>query len=134
MDLGAVMDEVAERLDTIPGLRTFGYPPPTLSAPAAIVSYPEEIDFDAGYSRGSDRWTLPVLVVVGRPTDRSTRDRVSGYCRGSGAGSVKHVLESHTWTTLDTIRVAKIVFDAVEIGGSDYLAAMFTLDISGPGA
>jgi hypothetical protein len=94
MNLADVMDAVGDRLDTIAGLRVFAYPPGSVTPPAAVVSYPEGIEFDATYGRGSDRMTLPVVVVVGKASDRAARDKLGAYCDGSGASSVKAVLES----------------------------------------
>lgn len=134
MDLAAVMDAISNRLDTITGLRCHPYPPGSVTPPAAIVSYPEGITFDATYARGMDRMTLPVVVVVGKPTERSTRDKLGAYCNGSGAASVKAVLESGTYAACDTVTVRGAEFDVVSIGGTDYMAALFTLDIAGQGA
>jgi hypothetical protein len=134
MNLADVMDAISNRLDTIAGLRCFAYPPPTLTPPAAVVSYPESVSFDATYARGMDRMKLPVVVVVGRPTDRSTRDNLTVYCDGSGPKSVKAVLESGTYTAFDDVRVEDVEFDVVTIGGVDYMAALFSLDIAGQGS
>jgi len=134
MNLGSVMDEVSARLDTIAGLRCFAYPPGSVTPPAAIVSYPEDITFDETYRRGMDRMTLPVIVVVGKVSDRASRDALSAYCNGSGAASVKAVLESATHTAFHTLRVVGIEFDTVTIAGTDYIAGLFTLDISGAGS
>jgi hypothetical protein len=59
---------------------------------------------------------------------------VDGYCAGSGASSIKAVLEAGTYTAFDTVRVARVEFDVLTIGGTDYLAALFDLDIIGDGA
>jgi hypothetical protein len=134
MDLGDVMDEVADELDTIAGLRCFAYPPDSITPPAAIVSYPEDLAFDATYDRGADTVLLPVIVAVGKVHDRGTRDLVAAYCVGSGASSIKAVLEAGTYTAFDSVRVARAEFDVVRIGGTDYLAALFDLDIIGDGA
>ncbi len=134
MDLAAVMDQTGDRLDTIAGLRVFRYPTPTLTPPAAIVSYPETITFDETYGRGMDRMVLPLVVVVGRPTERTTRDRLALYCNGSGASSIKAVLESGAYSEFHTLRVTGIDFDVVAIGGVDYMAALFDLDIAGQGS
>lgn len=134
MDLAKVMDAVAAQLDTIPGLRVFAYPPDSLVPPAAVVSYPDTLTFDDTYGRGMDRLTLPVVVVVGRPSDRSTRDNLAVYCDGSGVASVKAVIEAGAYADFDTVRVASIDFDAVTIGGTDYMAALFNLDIVGSGS
>ena len=134
MFLNDVMDAISTRLDSIGGLRCFAYPPGTVVPPAAVVSYPEQITFDETYGRGMDRMSLPVFVVVGRPTDRSTRDLMSKYCNGSGSSSIKAVLESGTYTAFDVVRVEDIKFDVWNLGGTDYMTAEFTLDIAGQGA
>lgn len=134
MDLAQVMQEIADRLDTIEGLRCFGYPAPKVSPPAAIVSYPETLTFDATYGRGMDRLTLPVVLVVGKVSDRRTRENLAGYCAGSGAASVKAVIESGTYAAFDTVRVTGIQFDVVTLAGTDYMGAVFDLDIAGQGA
>jgi hypothetical protein len=133
VDLAAVMQAVSDRLDTIAGLRCHAHPPGTVTPPAAVVSYPDTYTFDETYGRGMDRIKLPVVVVVGRPTDRSTRDHLAAYCNGSGASSVKAVLESGTYTAFDVVRVAGIDFDVVTFAAIDYLAAIFDLDIAGKG-
>lgn len=133
MQLSAVMDELATQLETIAGLRVFAYPPDSLVPPAAVVSYPEQIDFDGTYVRGMDTMRIPVMVLVGKTTDRATRSALSGYVDGSGASSVKAVLEGGTYTAF-TVRVASVQFDVVIIGGTGYLNAEFTLEITGSGS
>jgi hypothetical protein len=128
------MDQVTTQLDTIAGLRCFGYPPDSITPPAAIVTYPEELLFDATYDRGADTITLPVIVAVGKVHDRATRNLVDAYCAGSGASSIKAVIEAGTYTAFDTVRVTRAEFDIVTIGSGDYLAAVFDLDIIGDGA
>jgi hypothetical protein len=134
MDLGDVMDQVTTQLDTIAGLRCFGYPPDNITPPAAIVTYPEEMLFDATYDRGADTITLPVIVAVGKVHDRATRNLIDAYCAGSGASSIKAVVEAGTYTAFDTVRVTRAEFDIVTIGSGDYLAAVFDLDVIGNGA
>jgi hypothetical protein len=135
MKLDLVMDEVAAALGQITGLRMFAYPPPTVVPPAGIVSYPERIDYDQTYGRGMDRIVgLPVVLVVGKAVDRAARDTAARWAAGSGAGSVKAVLEAATYTTCDVLTVTSCSFDVVTIAGVDYIAAMFSLDIAGQGA
>lgn len=134
MNLADVMQAVADRLDTIDGLRCFGYPPGTVSPPAAVVSYPDTYTYDETYGRGMDRLKLPVVVVVGKVSDRSARNQLGAYVDGSGTSSVKVVLESSTYTAFDSVRVESVEFDMVSIAGVDYMAALFTLDIAGSGA
>lgn len=135
MNLGDVMDEVAAQLDTITGLRVFAFPPDNLPPPAAWIAYPEGYEYDATYGRGMDRITnLGVVVAVGKVSDRSTRDLVSQYADGTGATSVKAVLQAGTYTAFHTLRVVDVTFDVLTRGGTDYLGALFTLDIAGQGS
>lgn len=134
MNLGDVMDELATRIDTVAGLRVFAYPPGTAVPPAAIVGYPTNYTYDETYKRGMDRMRLPVVVLVGRPIDRSTRDAISQYVDGSGAASLKAVIESGTYTAFHTVRVVDVDFDVYQLASIDYLAAIFELDIAGSGS
>src|SRR5690606_8954767 len=93
MVLAAVRDELGDRLATINGLRVHRWPPDNISPPAAIVSYPDSYEFDATFSRGTDRVEIPVVVVVGKVSERAARARLSGYIAGSGPRSVEHALE-----------------------------------------
>lgn len=134
MNLADVMDEVATRLSTIEPLRTFAWPQPNIVPPAAIVGYPTDYTYDATYGRGMDRMTLPVVVVVGKAVERTARDRLAQYVEGSGTASFKAVLEAEPHTAFDTLRVVDADFDVYQISGTDYLAAIFSLDIAGQGA
>lgn len=94
MNLADVMTEIGDRLDTIAGLRVYRYPPDQVAVPAAVVTYPEDYIFDATFGRGMDTMTLPVVVMVGRVSDRKSRDLIAGYCDGAGPQSIKAVLET----------------------------------------
>jgi hypothetical protein len=135
MDLANVMDEIGDQLDTIDGLRVYRYPPDNVAVPAAVVAYPEDYEFDSTYARGMDRITnLPVVVMVGKVSDRASRDRISAYANGAGAKSVKAVIESGIYTAFDTVRVQMVEFDIVQMANVEYLAATFSLDIAGQGS
>lgn len=135
MNLDAVMTEVAERLDAIAGLRVFDHPVDTINPPTAIVSLPE-IAFDLTYGRGTDRYTLPVILAVGKVSDRASRANIAPYVAGSGDHSVKQALEDETtpYAAFDTLQVQRVDFDVVAWSAVEYLTATFTLDIVGSGA
>lgn len=133
MKLDDVMDELATRLGRIPNLRTFAYPPDNAHPPAAIVSYPTTYTYDETYGRGSDRLELPVVLVVGKPTDRSSRDALAVYVAGAGPFSVKAALEAGDAATFDRCRVMSVDFDVVSLAGDDVVAAMFALELVGEG-
>jgi len=134
MNLGAVMDDLGAALDTIPGLRVFPYWADKVTPPAAVVTWPDPLTYDTAMVRGADTAELPVYVVVGKVDARSTRDRLAQYADGSGTHSVKAAVESYAATAYDIARVNRVEFGGISIGGTEYLAATFYIDITGKGA
>lgn len=133
MELDTVMGEVATRLDTITGLRVFDHPVDEIQPPTAIVSLPQ-ITFDQTYGRGSDRYNMPVVLAVGKVSDRASRNKLAPYIAGSGAKSFKAVLEDFDPVSFDSVRVQGVEFDVIAWGTVEYLTATFLLDIMGSGA
>lgn len=134
MKLDEVMDEVASVMKTITGLNVFAYPPATLTAPAGYVSYPQSVDFDETYQRGTDQYTdLPIVLLAGKPTEKSSRDKVARWVASSGPQSIKAAMESRVWSTCDDLTVTSAEFDVETVGGVPYLAAMFKATVVGPG-
>lgn len=133
MDLAAVMDQIGDRLDTIAGLRVFRYPVAKITPPAAVVSYPDKIELNQTYARGMTKMTLPLVLVVGKVSDRSARNQLGAYCNDMGARSVVQILQSGTYAAFHEVVVQSIEFDVTTIAAVDYLAALFTLDIGGSG-
>ena len=133
MNIDKVMTEVAHQLGTITGLRVYDFPQANPAPPAAIVCYPNQIVYDETYQRGYDMVSFNVGVLVGRVSDRAARRVVAGYAAGSGPSSIKAVLESGTYSELDTIKVASAEFDVYTQTGQDYLAMIFEVEITGRG-
>lgn len=133
MNLADVMDALAGRLETITGLRVYAWPLGSASPPAAIVAYPDDYSYDQTYGRGMDSMTIPVVVLAGKATERTARDELGAYVDGSGPRSVKRVLESGPYTAFDTCVVTGVDFDVYRLGGVDYVAAVFNIDVSGHG-
>ncbi len=129
--LTALMEGVADRLQTIAGLRVFAYPPDNITPPAAVVAFPIEIAYDLTMARGSDRVTIPVHIVVGKVSDRSAALNLSEYLSGSGDKSVKSAIEADVTFAgaVDTARVETASVSVMSIAGIDYLAATFDIDI-----
>lgn len=127
------MDELAAALATIDGLNTYAYTVQRVTPPAAIVTWPEEINFDATYGRGSDSFTLPVFVLVGKVDARSSRDALAEYLAGSGPRSVKAVIDGYAYIELDSARVASATVESVTVADVEYLAAIFQIEIFGKG-
>lgn len=128
-----VMEQLADRLDTIDGLRVHPYPPDAVHPPAAVIT-PRPFSFDSTYGRGSDRIALSIMVLVGKVSDRASWVNISKYADGSGAASIKTVAESGTYAAFDTIRITQIErWEITSVAGVEHLTATFTADIVGSG-
>lgn len=137
MNIRDVMDEIAAKLDTITGLRAFGYPIARLPLPGAVVGLPDDITFDAAYGRGSDELTLPLWVMVARGDERAAAQQVAEYLNGTGTKSVKTAVDStrtNTYTACDTVTIARAATGAYTYNGVDTYGAEFTVTVTGSGS
>jgi hypothetical protein len=136
VDLYAVRDELATVLKTITGLRAYAWAQGTVAAPAALPGWPDRLDYAQTYGRGMSHVPdLPVLVVVGKASERIAAKRLGEYVAETGAKSIPAKLEGRagSWTTCDVVTVSWVGFPAVQLASVDYLAAEFHLDITGRG-
>jgi hypothetical protein len=136
VDLDALSVEIGTALATISGLRVPPWGVEQVQPPAAVVALPDRIDYDDTYGRGKDRIPdLPVVILVARPEARTSRKALAAYAAGSGAKSVKQVLEAYAWTTCEVVTVNSCEFDQdATYAGVPLLAAIFHLDVIGTGA
>ena len=132
MNLATVMDEIGTAVDTIATLRVYPYNVKRITPPGAIVAWPD-ITYDTTMGRGSDRYTLPLWIIVGMIDDRTARDTLAGYLAGSGSSSVKAAVDGGTYTTA-TVRVMNSRVQVVTIAALDFTAAIFEIDVYGNGA
>lgn len=133
MILSDVMDQLANRLKTIEGLRVYEWPAASVQVPSAQIMYPTMYEYDKTYGRGVDRMTLPLVITVGRATERAVRDLLTIYMDGGGVKSIKKVLESGTYTAFSEPRVMSVETDVYTMNGNDVWVAIFQLDIAGAG-
>jgi hypothetical protein len=134
VDLAAIMDELARDLGSVEGLqeRVFAYPPNALIPPAAVVGWPDEIDYDAAFARGAWSVKFPLLIVVGRSDVRSARDAISAYLAGSGPSSVRTALDGGAaHSAYDSARVIPAHVGPATIAGIEYLAAVLDVAVTG---
>src|SRR5690606_13007577 len=94
---------------------------------------PQEIEYDLTMARGSDRLTIEVIVAVSRTVDEVSWRKLLAYADGTGDRSVKQVLESGSYTELESLQVLRCEFGRVDVGGVLYLAGRFNVDILGSG-
>lgn len=133
MNLKTIMEEINTAITpgmTGAGISAFDYPVGKVNAPAAILSYPERIDYHGAYQGGMVRITLPLVVVAGRANEESAADLLGELCATEGDKSIKEIVENASYAALDVVTVTSVDFDVVEIAGASYAAALFTLDVA----
>jgi hypothetical protein len=133
MKLDAVMDEIGDVAATIPDLNVYRWPADEITSPAAMVTYPDSMTFDAAFQRGTDRWRCGLIVAVAKAFDKSTRDQMVRYVAGDGPESIKAAFYAHDWQACAYARPDRVTFDVLTIAGVEYLAALFDLDVAGNG-
>ena len=135
MNVSDVMDELAGALASIPALaeRTFAYPAPGVVPPAAMVGWPDQIDYDVTMARGAWSATFPVLIAVGKADVRSARDAIGAYVSSTGASSVRAALDAGLHSAYDSARVTSARVEPVSIAGVEYLAALLDVEVTGQG-
>lgn len=127
-NLTDLMDDMGTALSGITGLRVFDFPPKSAQPPFAFVDMPDGVAFDAAMKRGLDRVTVNVVVCVSSAVDRSARDAIAAYAAGSGASSVKAVLEAAS--VGDSLRVTDVQFRSIILAGTMYFGAVFAVDVT----
>lgn len=130
LDLNAAMDAIGATLKTIPGLRVYDYPPDAIAVPAAVVAFPDAVEYDRTYRAGSDSAVFTVHIVVGKMSDRASRDAVGAYV-GRAGPSVKTTLEADPTLggAIQTLRAERAQLVTMTVGGVEYLAASFDVEV-----
>lgn len=134
MIVETVLAEIAGRLDTIDRLNVFPFWAKKVPVPGVTVGLPERIEFDQTYGRGLDKMTVPIIVMVGMVSDRSSAKELGAYMDGSGARSFKAVLDADGWESCDSVIVVECAPDTYSSGGVILLGAEFKVDVFGEGA
>lgn len=127
MNISTVMDQIGVRLATVSGLRVFDFPAESASPPFALVDFPESVEFDSAMQRGADEATIPVLVGVGRASDRIARDSLAAYMDGSGAKSIKAAIEGGGVGM--SARVVRATVTEIVVAGQPFIGALFEVHV-----
>lgn len=133
LQLKATMVAIAAALEEVGVVdKAWPYPFESASPGEAIVSYPDEIEFDRTFQRGSDSAVIPVWVVVGVAGEESTADSMDRLV-GAGTGAIKDALESGDHGGLDQVisylHVGKGSIEGVKLGGVIYAALRMDCEV-----
>jgi len=135
LTISSVRDAAQTQLATITGLRTYDLIPDTVNVPAAVVGN-LELEWDEAMQRGLDFATFDVLLITSRMSDRSAQDKLDAYLAGTGASSVKTVLEGGSPTgtlngTVSTVRVTRATPISITVASIEYLAYRYEVEVYG---
>ena len=135
MDLTEVREGLAARLNNVSGLRVFSYVPDSASPPIAVVAFPESFEFDLAMNRGLDSFPIiPVLILVGRASDRASQALLATFVAASGPTSIKQAIEGDRTLggACSDLRVTRVTdFKLYPIGATEYLGCRFEVQVIG---
>lgn len=138
MNFDVVQNQIYTRLGAMTGLRTAYTEQGSISVGEgiAVLSYPTEIDPHGTYNKGMARMGMQLSILVGRPSERTTPERLAKWTKDSGSTSVMVWLESEDWfhDEFDVLTVLLITFGEALLNDVPYAAAFFDLDIVGSGS
>ncbi len=103
----------------------YPYPIESIAVPCTVIGYPERIDFDNTFGRGSDRADVPLWVIVGKTGTADARDALSTLI--ADASSVKSALDGQH--AFGAVRVTDASIQEIAVGGVTYMAVKFSCDV-----
>jgi len=127
----SVIDGIGTTLTVgFPTTRVYTYATDRIEPPSFVVLV-ETIVYDATDRRNSDIWDFIVWAIVGRVSDRTARPALGGYLHPSTG--VKGILEANKTLSgaCDSLRVTEAEVSTLTIAGTEYLGAMFTVNVIG---
>jgi hypothetical protein len=131
------MDQIGERLDTIPDLNVAPYEADDISVPAALVSLPANIDYLTTNAQGVNEIDVLVSILVSEVGDKIRRDQIAPYGDGDDGGpkSIKRILEAGngSYTAFSFIKVKSGGFTVVSIANINYLGFLSLCHVVGSG-
>lgn len=139
MNINDVAAEIGDKIIAAEvGLRVLAWDADSISPPGVVFALPTDYVYDTTYGRGSDEFTLPIIVLVGKSDARNARTNLGQYLNGSGPKSLKSIVDSgktNTYTSCDTVRVQQATDIGPYVAGAiTYLGATLDTRITGKGA
>jgi hypothetical protein len=140
MDLIALMTEIGVRLKTVPTLRVADVGADTLpGVPGAGVYLPERIDYDQTYGKGLVKVSdLQVVVFASKTTRRTAPAALAPFLSDTGTKSIKLKLDATNAMPYVNAFDVQVVWSEIDYSARmndiDYIAAIFHLNVYGPGS
>lgn len=110
--------------------KAWAYPVPSFDPPCAMVGYPTSVSFDMTAKRGADEATFPVWYIVGKVSDKASRDALSAALDGA-AGTKRAIELSDTLgAVVSSVRVTDCVVETqVDAAEVKFLTARFDVHV-----
>jgi hypothetical protein len=124
-DMSAIMDALAEKCIQEVTPRAYAWPTESITVPCVVIGYPTEIDYDSTMYRGSDRALFPVFYIVGKASDRNSRDDISVVI----SGPMKDALDGTLDGAVNECSVMGCSVTEITVNSVAYLAAKFDIEI-----
>jgi hypothetical protein len=128
--LAEVMTALGTQVGGLANLRVYDFPSSRVEPPAAVLSLPET-GYDVTLGGRSDAWEFPLWVLVSRADDKSAYAEMVPYLEAEGDRSIRAIIEADRTLggTCDTSAVTRARPQFVSVGGTEFLAIEFTLEV-----
>lgn len=131
--LSQVRADLAERLETIPGLYVYPYIPESLEWPACVVGMPERVEYTLTYGPTGLTWQIPVRLYAARFDAETAQQCIDSYVAAVGSQSIRAALEDGTSTPSSSWHFVKVVecrdFGAYRIADVDYVGCELLVEV-----
>lgn len=130
--LDQIVDGIADRLDTIPGLNISRYFPGQIVPPIAVVGIPTIPNYYSAMGKKLFELEAPVHVFTGAAVDVEGQRKLTGYADPSGVYSFARAIEGDRTLggTVDDALVKEFrPLNLEEFSALNYFGGVFTLQI-----
>jgi hypothetical protein len=135
MDLDDVAHALAEKLDTIPGLRVHSEVPQSVAPPAAVIGMGSGDFVTLDDAMSVD---FGVLLLLSAAANRNAQTDLRSYCAKTGEKSIKAAIEqdSHDLLLAGVSTGANAhchgweVPAVINLGGTDYIGVEFKVSVA----
>ncbi|MFF5988141.1 hypothetical protein [Prauserella flavalba] len=130
------MNGIAQRLETISGLRVSPTVPSQINPPAAIVGPPDIPDYRSTFKRGRWRLVFTVTVLVSKTVERIGQTRLASYADVTGPTSIPLAIEGDRSLggIVEECYVSSFrVLGAEEVGQLSYYGGLFEIPVVAEG-
>ena len=122
---------IAERLNTIAGLRVYENIADSFQPPAAMITI-DTVDYHQAFRGGDSVYTFRISLMVGRTDDRTAQKKLDEYLSYSGNKSIRQAVEADP--TLGGRVEASVVTSggniaAIQVNEATYLGVEFDVTV-----